>query len=366
MIGAAWRPVRVAALVALLFIAADFALAHRLERRFAGGDFRLPNDSDQLLPEYLQWLAAQPNRKVYFIGDSTMAGPRLPPAATIPGQFAREPAARAWRVANFGLIAAKLPDFFYLAAKVPARRGEVAILNVNYKNFSPSDLSVPLRFHNLYDPALNGIAGADSAQILGVAGAPPGRVDAFVRRHWFLYRNRDWVNENLFGIHPRKLLKSYFQVVTRTGVRGMADRLLRRRHKPNWTAARWDPWAVDALRAYYAVPLLDDANAVFRFLAPTARLARERGLTPVFFANPMNRELADRFQLVDWPTYVENLRRIRAAVEAGGGVFLDYTDLVPSTGFQDNDHLTADGAQRVAAKLAADCAPYLAVAGGGP
>lgn len=366
LLGPTWRPARAAALTLLAFVVLDLLLAQRLERRFAAGDFRPPNDSDQLVPEYLTWLAGRPDRKLYFLGDSTMNGPRLPPAATIPGVVGRIVAPAGWRTANLGLIAAKLPDFFYLTAKLPARAGEIAVYNVNYKNFSPFDLTVPLRFHDLYDPGLDRLAGPDAASILKMGAAGPSRLDAFARAHWLFYRDRDWLNEDLFGLHPRKLLKSYYQIVTRTGLGGMLDRLARRRRKTDWSGARWDAWAVDTLRRYYSVLPLDRENAVFRFLTPAAKLAHERGLTPVFFANPMNRELADRFGLVDWPLYAANLRRIRNAVEDGGGVFLDCTDLIPSSGFQDNDHLTADGARRLAEALVAACRSFLAGAGGGP
>jgi hypothetical protein len=300
-----------------------------------------------------------------------MHGQRLAAEHTTPAQIRALLAGR-WLPVNLGLTAAKVPDFFYLTARLPARPREIAVYNINYKNFGAWDLALPMRFVDLYDPALDRLAGMDAGAIVGAdrrrasADGWAGQMGAAVKRVWLFYRCREWVAAALFGQHPRKVVKSYHQVLIQTGVAGSVDRLLRRRQRTDWTQTRWDEWALKVLRSYYDVAPLDARNPVYRFVEPTARLARERGLIPVFFANPMNREFFDRHALVDWSLYDANLARLREAVEGGGGIFLDYTDAIPASEFLDNDHLTVAGARRLAERLLQDCGPWLADAEGRP
>jgi len=356
-----FRPVRVAFWVVLFFLGLDGGMRAMVARQFASGQFRLPNDSRVLLPEFLDFLAAQPQRKIYLVGDSTMQGQKLAADETLPARLAPL-LPPDWLAANLGLTATKLPDFFYVTAKLKSRPGEVVVANVNYKNFGAWDLAVPLRFKDFYDASLDRIAGADAAARLDVPVQPPamsGRMDRALGDLWFFYRNRDLVRATLFGQHPRKVVKSYYQVFVKTGVRGSIDRWRRRGAKSDWSQTRWDPWALNVLRDYYRVAPLTSANPVFAFVEPLVRLGREKGLVVALFANPMNREFFDKNRLVDWAIYVDNQQSLRAAVERAGGIYLDYTDVIPPSEFLDNDHLTAAGSRRLAARLAADLAAEL-------
>ncbi len=365
------RPIRVALLVVLAFVATDIALRADLARQFASGTFRLPRDTNLFLREYIAYLGEHPARRVYVIGDSVIQGVRLAPDETVPARVgARLPAP--WSAANLGLTASKIPDFFYMTALLRAQSGDVAVYNINPKNFSAYDLARPLRFYDLYDATLDSVAGFDAADALAI---PPDRRgprasgDAASRAAndaWFFFRNRDWISAELLGTHPRKLIDSYHRVFVYSGVRGSIDRLLRRAGRTDWREKRWDPWAIDVLKKYYDVPPLDGANAVFRFIAPCARIARERGMTPVFFMTPMNRAFADEHALVDWARYAENLSRIRNAIEGEGGVFVDTTDAVAPDGFADNDHLNAAGSDALAGVLAGAIVPLLGDDGGAP
>ena len=367
----AWRPIRVAVLVVLAFIATDIALRADISRQFASGAFRLPRDTNLFLREYISYLGDHAAPRVYVIGDSVIQGVRLTPAETVPARIgARLPAP--WSAANLGLTASKIPDFFYMTALLRARPGDVAVYNINPKNFSAYDLARPLRFYDLYDASLDRVAGFDAAEALAIPADRRGhkaRGDAVSRAAndaWFFYGNRDWISAELLGTHPRKLIDSYHRVLVYSGVRGSIDRLLRRAGRTDWREKRWDPWAIDVLKKYYDMPPLDDANPVFRFIAPCARLARERGMTPVFFMTPMNRAFADEHELVDWARHADNIARIRAAVEASGGVFVDTTDTVAPDGFTDNDHLNAPGADALAGTLAGVILPFLVSDGGVP
>lgn len=365
------RPIRVALLVVLAFVATDFALRADLARHFASGAFRLPRDTNLFLREYITYLGEHSAPRIYVIGDSVIQGVRLAPGETVPARIgARLPAP--WSAANLGLTASKIPDFFYMTGLLRAQPGDVAVYNINPKNFSAYDIARPLRFYDLYDASLDRVAGFDAADALAI---PPDRrrpraggdaVSRTANDAWFFFRNRDWISAELLGTHPRKLIDSYHRVFVYSGVRGSIDRLLRRAGRTDWREKRWDPWAIDVLKKYYDVPPLDDANPVFRFIAPCARLARERGMTPVFFMTPMNRAFADEHALVDWARHADNIARIRAAIEANGGVFVDTTDTVAPGGFADNDHLNTAGADQLAAALAGTILPRLGDDGGAP
>ncbi len=100
----AWRPIRVAVLVVLAFIATDIALRADISRQFASGAFRLPRDTNLFLREYISYLGDHTAPRVYVIGDSVIQGVRLTPAETVPARIGvRLPAP--WSAANLGLTA---------------------------------------------------------------------------------------------------------------------------------------------------------------------------------------------------------------------------------------------------------------------
>ncbi|MBZ0272460.1 hypothetical protein K8I61_10510 [bacterium] len=369
------RTARVAIFVIAAFVLVDIAFRHASHASFARPTFRFANDTRALLTDYLAWLSANDEPTIHFIGDSTIQGQRLDAANTPPALVAallHDTPARDYRVANIGLTATKLPDAFYITHRIGTRPGDVFVYNINYKNFGAWDLGVPMRFPDLYAPDADRFVGAGAREAVRAgpsdsdATADPWArgvtaAEAFARDHWFFYRNRDIVNAWIFGLHPRKLARSYYQVAVASGFRASIERLSRRRAaRRDWTETRWDDWAIEVLRSYYDVAPLDDTNPVFRFLGPTARLAREREAVPIFFANPMNRALNGQFGLVDADAYTANLHRVKAAVEGGGGIFLDYSDLVPGDEFFDNDHMNPAGSRRLAQALARDIAGALA------
>lgn len=355
-------------MVILLFAGADAAMRAAVRREFASGSFRPPHDSDRLVVEFIEYLNERPadSPAVFMIGDSVIQGARLPTGQAVPARLAaRLPGAR---VANLGLTAAKTPDFFFVTHRLRAVRRDIAVYNINVKNFGAFDRERPLRFHDLYiDDAFSRTAAGADLDALDVRGESTAdvadRLRATLREgvldRWFLFRNRDAVSAALFGAHPRKTIEGYYRVAMRTGARGAMDRLERRVTKKDWRDTRWEPWAVDALRRYYDIDPALDRNVVFRFVGHTARLARARGLVPIVFMTPMNRELCDRFGLVDWERYARDVAAIRASVEAAGGVFWDFTDAASTHEFVDNDHLTAEGADRLAARLAEHVAPLI-------
>ncbi|MCZ7585915.1 MAG: hypothetical protein M5R36_22750 [Deltaproteobacteria bacterium] len=354
------RPLRVAILVAAAFVLTDALFAGYVHRAFRFPTFRFPADSKTFLDEYLTYLESDTATRTFFVGDSVIQGQHLADGETVPVQYAG--AANAPAV-NLGLTAAKTPDFFFLTGRLPSRPGATVIYNVNYKNFCAYDLSVPLRFRDLFDPALARTVAPDLRDALNAPENDPASASV-VRRHWFLLRHRDWVNAALFGGHPRQQIKGYVDQIAARGLGSAWRHLLQSKTETPATRKDWPARSVEILRSYYRAMPLNDTNAVFRMIGPTARLARDRQFQPVFFANPMNRALLDRFQAIDWALYGDNVLRVRQAVETGGGVFFDYTNLLAPRHFVDNDHVTAEGARLLAGRLYRDIIRAAAPEGG--
>ena len=339
--------------------------AYRLPRK-------LPTAS---LPDYVASIDASARTRqggpiVVFLGASPTYGHRTKDAAnTYPYAFQASADASGWPSRTFNL--ASNGQFLadeYVIGKRLADDADVVFVQLTYHTFNPkARAGVAIRYPEL--PKLLGVRlNTPEATLLGVkpsaTDAAVSRADAAVGRYWLLWRERDALNQRLFGGKPQSLL-----------TRSAAS-----------PASRLSPVAEPADDGFTSFESLDPGrqmivisryaeNASFeiepigsevRFLRALAGELAAKHKKAVFFVAPLNRQLIEEYELIDPEQYASNVAVLRGVAERDGFPFLDYNvgpDVLGSELFADISHTTDEGGKRVGALLWRDSAAYLEAVG---
>ena len=271
-------------------------------------------------PAYLQRevraLATVPAPTI-FLGDSVVWGYRLQPEQTAVALLA----SRGCTCRNFGFKAGSPPNYYALVKLLRSAgvRPRAVVVEVNQRVFNDVDDS----YRKLH-PALAAEAGTLLApdERAALTLPPPERgiraaLDANVSSWWLLYAMRADIRETLYG--------------------------------EAGTAPEPAPTA-DAFLGTYDLTPLGERNVGVRFLEKTADFLRSGDVALIAFMTPTNHPLLHEY--IDGPEYRANGDYLKRLLAARGARVLDLDRAFPAAEFLDNDHLTAAGQQRLAARLA--------------
>lgn len=296
-------------------------------------------DLDRLAPTfssaYLERAIARIGAdRLVVLGDSVMWGYRV---------RSRESAAAIIAAAgvptvNLAFEGGSLPNTFAVL-KLMERAGvrpRAVLFNVNLKEFNPADSA----YGTLY-PAVERSAWpeltAPQRRLLRRTQTDTfeSRTGAWVSRVWALYALRDDLRGALFG--EADAATAFARQVNRfSGETARAER----RHAP----------AADRFLGTYDLSELTDANVEVAYLRATAALLRRERIPGIAVLTPVNHQLLHAY--IDVPEYERQRRYVRAILERDGVRVVDYDRAFEAADFFDNDHLTAAGNRKFAARLA--------------
>ena len=278
---------------------------------------RFPGDfSAAYLRREVSALQAGPAPTI-FLGDSVVWGYHLPAEQTAVTLLAAQGCA----CRNFAFKAGSPPNYFALAQLLRAGgvRPKAVVLEINQRVFNVVDDS-----YKKLNPAVAATAGSlltpDERGALVFPPAPgglQGALDAGVASRWLLYAMRADIRDTLYG----------------EGEQVPASQ----------------PTAEMFLGTYDLTPL-NRRNVGVRFLEKTADLFHADGIPVIAFMTPTNHRLLHDY--IDGPEYRANGEYLRRLMAARGARVLDLDRAFPADEFFDNDHLTAAGQRRLAARLA--------------
>jgi hypothetical protein len=307
--------------------------------------------------------------RVVFLGASPTWGYRIKdPRNTFPYAYASaaESSGAEVSAANLAANGLLLGDQ-YLLAKAVARKGDVVFVQLTYHMFNPGYADGRLvRYPEIAD--LPGVTlTEDEAKLLGRPELASSRLGTALRdaisRYVVAFGERSALSAKLFGGMPEERLHEAWQIAL-TGESQTQDAAMPGDEMKSFESL--PPERQMVVVAQYA----ENSDFGVSASSPQARtlrslvvLLRQRGAKAVFFVSPMNREVIDRYKLIDRAQYRANIKTIGDVVRAGGFPFIDYNaaqkPVFAGSYFADIDHTTDVGGRAVGARLFKDTAAYV-------
>ncbi len=370
-----WRLALRFALLAAMLWAVDSVVARTLQpdATYANA-YRLPETlptasiSDYFEAIHSSSLNTKGGPIVAFVGASPTWGHRIKDSAnTYPYAFQAAASRGGWPNRTFNLASNGqfMSDEYFIARKA-AEDSDVVFVQLTYHTFNPASREgAVMRYPEL--PKMLGLSlDTTAAAYLGVkpsaVAEQTSRIDAFVGKHWLLWKERDSLDRRLFGGKPQELLA------------GRAPSAPVPTELASDTAPLDDGFAafeqlepgqqmiVISRYAETASFTVSPSDSDVRFLALLAQDLAARGKKAVFFVGPLNRRLVEDYQLIDPAQYAANIAALRAPIEAAGFRLLDYNtgpDVLPIEYFADISHTNDEGGKAVGALLWRDTREYV-------
>ena len=305
---------------------------------------------------------------VAFVGSSPTWGHRIKdPANTYPAAFGAAASVAGWpnRTYNFASNGQFLGDEYFIA-KGLAPDADVVFVQLTYHTFNPvARKDAAVRY-----PEIPGLLGLeitpDEAQLLGLppsqAAAAQSAASRALSRHWLLWRERDALDRRLFGGKPQDRL------TPRPAEKSLLTSLPAGDEAGDTGFAAFedlDPMKRMVVITRYSESssfIIDPGDSDVRFLTMLAQMLREHGKKAVFFMAPLNRDLIEKYELIDPAQYAANVGLLRGVVTDAGFPFLDYNTgpvELPAASFADVSHTTDGGGRAFGALLYRDTWHYL-------
>lgn len=325
-----------------LILAGYLVLADALATRWmaagvARPDFRFLVRSMAGLPELTAYLAASDQPDVLFVGDSILQGGAagMGPVTIASGydQARRERSGRAVRIVNGANAGSSIEVNQLVVDRLLTPRTETVFVLVNYRAFTRDGIPA------VYAPWL-GVNVVDKANTFNRTG---NAADRFVTAHSSLYRNREWLIGHRLGAPLDRALSRFFYVATLVGWRDAVLREFRVGRPRLWSDSVWSEAAQAKLRESFDIPALSLQDENFARLGALAEKVRRDGSEFVAVMPPLNREMVQRFDLIDERVFAHNLDLLRHVTEKAGGLFLDAGNWQPGNVFTDSVHMIATG-----------------------
>lgn len=345
-------------------------------------DYRLPVTAPTAsIADYanaIDLAARAPQRRpiAVFLGASPTFGYRVTDTRnTFPAAFesASTTAGAPIQAFNLATNGQLVGDYLVLAQRF-ARDADVVFVQLTYHTFSGTGERPRIRYPEL--PALLGVPiPAAEGRLLGLPprgadGSPAvsSALDSRLGRFWTLWRERDLIDRRLFGGSPRERIAAWFAPThAATSASEPTITVLPDEAGSDFaTFDALDPGAQMAVVAQYAedssftISPGDEQVALLYELVRTLAADRKRA---VFFLSPLNREIIDRYQLIDPAQYEANVSLLRGIVEERGFLFVDLNagpDPIPAADFADISHTNDAGGALVGKLLFDRTSAYLA------
>jgi hypothetical protein len=316
---------------ALAWLGADFA-----QRHFTSRNFRFVEDSSLFARNILAVIREEKGRKVVVLGNSIIQGFSVKTnAETIPGFLERElnsisAAGLPTRVYNAGNNAMPLADAHWAVADLAGGEISLFIVNVLYPTFSRPAAERRYFGFTERDPERGVVAGVERWLSDGLY------------EHVALFRNKDYLSWRLFGRHPRETIKFVWaDMANRWGGNIVFPEEERYRSWEN-NRAGYNAARVDYLRRIFAVGDVGGHVGLQQIEAICAE-GKSQGAEVLFFTVPLNLDLIDEYDLMDWRAFDTFKSAVRRHARLGGGHFIDLTELIPSALFSDGWHMMSQG-----------------------
>jgi len=313
-----------------------------------------------------------------FLGASPTYGHRIKDTRnTFPYAYASAAASAGAPVTAFNLAAnGQFVGDYYVIAKRLVADADIVFVQLTYHTFSPTAredqriryrelpnvLGVPL---TIAESRLLGLQPSSDAAI----PAPPAALNGALSRWWTLYRQRDLIDQRIFGGSPRNAMADF--------VRGRTSSASQ--SAPTTTTTMPEDTANDGFTAFDALDpgmqmvvvaqyaedssfTIDPADGEVVILDRLASELATAHKKAVFFMSPMNRDVIDSYGLIDPEQYRSNIELLRETVARSGFSLIDHNAdarALPAGDFTDISHTTDAGGARFGAVLLEDTLPYL-------
>lgn len=316
---------------------------------FFEDNYRLPRNSpgENIAPSIDYIRAVDKDELVIvFTGDSVVSGVNIKENRfTIPYQF-RDLLNKKAKVYNLAISGSRLADQ-YLVIKSVVDSADIVFFNIHYQFFNSK--WKPIEHEGLVN--LRGVTDADIEK-LGLVNKKEKRVLFFLRHsslgQWTLLRNRQKINQKLFGGSPTEYIKTKYSLKQWEKIKkGHAweyqafpefsdtrKRKIIKNHKKNFDIGSIEEDNVNLAYAKKISELAENSDAVF-----------------IAYMNPINPDLLDELEIAE-DEYKANVRLIRSILEEGNVYFLDYNfreaQAVSPANYHDADHFVKEGAAEFA------------------
>lgn len=340
------------------------SLAPHLKPVFSN-TYRLPEDQEMAwLPFYLETLENSKQPALVFIGSSPTYGIRIQdpqqtfPVATLKALQASEPDLRDWQVYNISAKGFLLADQYFLLRKI-INKADYFVIQINYHTFSPNLLrSTHIRHPEL--PEKLGVAVTEAeAALLGLRPSPPLALNTFLRQGlsqiWSFYRLRELISVQWLGHTPEGWVFAHYERLV--GVQGGEM-------EGNTPFLDLKPaQQMMVLRRYgqNAGFSLHPDNSEFQILRWMVQTLKQAGKSALFIMGPLNVEVLDAYEVLDWKRYDAVVQSLRQVVEQGGSHWLDInrSQPLPADQFFDMTHTLNAGGSALGQILATKLRPLL-------
>ena len=304
---------------------------------------------------FVRQMARDKAFKVVVIGDSTLVGSKiLPKHQTIPRYLEealqREFPQRPIHVWNFSLPGARSTDMLCMLKKAWEGKPDLVVVQENYYTSCMGIRLIPLYFPWL---ASNLPEVPEPIRPFMEKQEPKQRLEEqltnFVEKNVRLIGMRHTMSGLLFGVQPRVPYDAPNPMIM------IAVDLARRNR---WLKAHnWKEkgFTIDGFSTSYGRPFEPDEmnGSYYRFVMEELG---KSGVPALTYQTPQNPAIAE---YVSPQTYAKNKQILAAAMAYPTIPHHDFTDLVPSELFEDNDHMLADGNKMLGEALAKELKPLI-------
>jgi lysophospholipase L1-like esterase len=261
------------------------------------------------------------------------------------------------RVFNFASIGNGVGDNLALAVEAVRRGADVLVVSLHFKLFSNlGALGFALCNRDLCYYLRDRDDFAELRRRFMVSSREYWAIwlDQTGQSRWAFYREIPLVTFLLTGrVEPlpgqlRKLLlpATERRIATLLDEFGTPEK----RNRDNLWQLQPDAYRRENVRAYNAVDLSPD-DMHFQVLRLIGELSAEQGIKIVFFLNPLNRAMNERYRFWSWDQHAQFARLTYDIARADGNAWADLTDAVDNRYFTDGDHLNMNGHAQLAAAL---------------
>lgn len=305
---------------------------------------------------WVEQIARDSAFRVVLIGDSAAVGPKLMDkdktiACQLEDRLNRDIQGRPVHVWNMSLPGMRPVDQFCMLLKLLPAKPDLVILSANYTSLSMDVGETPI-MHPWLATNLSEIPRSIRPLLKtdDYKTSVETTLTDFVEKHVRLIGMRQSINAKLFGEQPRTkndnpnpIAMTWVRIAKQTGIY---------RLEPDKNAKA----AAIAFRRMYEQPVKADSPQS-RYYPEIFQALRDSATPAVVYLTPQNREYVD--SLLTNSEYAESRATIASYFRDTGIPYYDWSDLVPTTEFKDNNHMMPAGNGRVADALAEAVLPLI-------